>query len=133
MTLQGLKTLTNTPLKGTQTALQSLKTILHTLFKSAYTLIEHGKTHLHLTDIFALFCHDAKQHRFIMVNIGDAFAQNSHGLLCVGKALFLSRHRTLLLFKKHNTFLSETTSPKTYQIVTEPRAKEEHSFDTEVL
>src|SRR5215467_12299732 len=99
---------------------------MHTLFKSAYTLIENSKTHLHFSDIFALLCHDAKQYRFIMVDIRDTFPQNNHGLLYSGKSLFLSRHRTLLLFKKHNTFLFEKHPPKTGQIVTEPRAKDEH-------
>src|SRR5215469_12224849 len=110
MTLQALKTLTHAMLKSTQTAIQSLKTILHALFKSANTLIESGKAHLHLSDIFSLLFHDPKQYRFIVVNIGETFAQNSHGLLYGGKALILSRHRTLLLFMKHNTFLCETTS-----------------------
>src|SRR6266480_3562607 len=93
-------------------ALKNLKTIMHTLFKNAYTLIENSKAHLHLSDIFALLCHNAKQYRFIVVSIGNTFPQDSHGLLYGRKSLFLSRHRTLLLFKKHNTFLSETTSPK---------------------
>src|SRR5258708_1790939 len=113
--------------------LLSLKTIMHTLFKSTYTLIENGKTYLHFSDIFALLCHDTEQYRFIMLNITDAFTQNDHGLLYGGKSLFVSRHSTLHLFKKHNTFLFETTPLKTGRIVTEPRANGEHSFDTEVL
>ena len=112
MTLQGFGTIKHTLLKWTQTTLKHLKTIMHTLFKSAHTLIENGKTHLHLADIFALLCYNAEQYRFIVVNISDTFVQNSHGLLCTGKALFLSRHRTLLLFMKHTTFLFKITPKK---------------------
>ena len=113
MTRQGFKTLTHALLEWVQTTLKHIKTILHALLESAHTLIEGSKAHLHLSDIFALLCHNAEQYRFIMVNIDDTFAHNSHGLLYSGKALFMSRHRTLLLFKKHNTFLFKTTSPKT--------------------
>src|SRR5216683_8447824 len=93
-------------------ALKNLKTIMHALFKSAYTLIENSKAHLHLSDIFALLCHDAEQYRFIVVSISDTFPQDSHGLLYGRKSLFLSRHRILLLFKKHNTFLFKTHPQK---------------------
>src|SRR6266700_6573774 len=99
---------------------------MHPLVKCAYTLIESGKAHLHLSDIFALLCHNAKQYRFIVVSIGNTYPQDRHGLLYGRKSLFMSRHRILLLFKKHNTFVFKTTSPKTGQIVTELSAKDEH-------
>ena len=96
--------------------LKNLKTIMHALFKSTYALIENSKAHLHLSDIFALLCHNAKQYRFIVVSIGNTFPQDSHGLLYGRKSLFMSRHRILLLFKKHNTFVFKTTSPKTGRV-----------------
>src|SRR5947209_19748550 len=99
-------------------ALKNLKTIMHTLFKNAYTLIENSKAHLHLSDIFALLCHNAKQYRFIMLNISDTFTQHNHGWLYGRKSLFFTRHRSLLLFEKLNTFLSETHPHKQAKIMT---------------